>query len=101
LCGCGLREVWVPGERERGEAVRCVAAAEAAAVRAVAEMDVEAGVWEEGCGGVVEAEEVAFVVMDRGLVDVASEGVVETWAVAVRLVGDVPGEDELGAEEAL
>lgn len=47
----------------------------------------------------VEDDVVAFVVIDRGFEGVAFVVVVETWAVAAKLVGEVTGDCEL--DEAL
>jgi hypothetical protein len=49
--------------------------------------------------GVEEDDVVAFVVIDRGFEGVAFVVVVETWAVAAKLVGEVTGDCEL--DEAL
>jgi hypothetical protein len=75
----------------------------AALAAATATADIEVDALTEGEVSVVvvgvEDEVVAFVVIDRGFDGVAFVVVIETWAVAARLVGEVAGDGEL--DEAL
>ena len=95
---CGPSGVLTPGERDRGCAWRwCddVAALTAAAAAA----DNEVVTLTEGVVSIPVAEVedgvVALVVIDRGFEGVAFVVVVETCALAAKLVGEVTGDCEL------